>query len=444
MRNTQANDILIDGIAKTLTNNILLKGVSVAIAVVVWLLVINVDDPIIVSSISGVAVQVQNEAYIESGGKMSMIKDGENIITVEVKGKRSIVDKLSPEDLVATADLKQIVNMETDPIMVPIAVTCSKLKSADLEPNPRNLSVDIDDIMTQEYIVTVTSGESQPGKGYEIGSLTANPDKVSITGPQSLVRKIDKVVVTVDASNIQENTTKQVGLEIIDKNQDKFSESQMSYLKYDTSVPKVYVSVGLWAIKNDVSIKGGYVGTAAGGYKVDKITFTPENISVAGSQEALEALSAEGNVIRVPDETIDVTGKNSDFEVKVNIEKLLPDDVKLTKDTSDTVIAAVSILPEDSKEYSISTKDISGENVANGLQLVYETEKVPIRIRENGSRLEDLKESDIKVRVDMEGKTEGSYLVPVKVDLPPGYALVKQQSTTVKLVKPVRVTNSVS
>lgn len=438
MRKTQSNDILIDVIGKTLTNNILLKGVSVAVAVVVWLLVVNVDDPIITSNIAGVAVQVQNEAYIESGGKMSLIKEGENIISVEVKGKRSIVDKLTPEDLVATADLKQIVNMNTDPIMVPIAVTCSKLKSADLLPNPRNLSVDIDDIMTQEYIVTVTSGESQPGKGYEIGTLSANPDKVSITGPQSLVRKIDKVVASVDASNLRENTTKQVGLEIIDKNQEKISESQMSYLKYDTSVPKVYVSVGLWAVQNDVLIKGGYVGKAADGYKVDKITFTPENISVAGSQEALEALTAEGKTIRVPDETIDVTGKNSDFEVKVNIEKLLPDNVKLTKDTSDTVIAAVSILPQDSREYSILTTDITGQNVADGLQLVYETEKVQIRIRENGAELAQLKASDIKVSVDLTGRTEGTYLVPVKVDLPQGYALVEQQNTTVKLVKPVK------
>ena len=438
MRKTQANDILIDVIGKTLTNNILLKGVSVAVAVVVWLLVVNVDDPIITSNIAGVAVQVQNEAYIESGGKMSLIKEGENIISVEVKGKRSIVDKLTPEDLVATAYLKQIVNMNTDPIMVPIAVTCSRLKSADLIPNPRNLSVDIDDIMTQEYIVTVTSGESQPGKGYEIGTLSANPDKVSITGPQSLVRKIDKVVASVDASNLQENTTKQVGLEIIDKNQEKISESQMNYLKYDTSVPKVYVSVGLWAIQNDVSIKGGYVGKALDGYKVDKITFTPENISVAGSQEALEALTAEGKVIRVPDETIDVTGKNSDFEVKVNIEKLLPDNVKLTKDTSDTVIASVSILPQDSKEYSVLTTDITGQNVADGLQLVYETEKVQIRIRENGAQLAQLKESDIKVSVDLSGRTEGTYLVPVKVSLPPGYDLVEQQNTTVKLVKPVK------
>ena len=426
---------------KTLANNILLKMVSVAVAALVWLLVVNIDDPIITRQISGVTVQMQNEAYIESGGKMSMIEGGQNVVTVEVVGKRSIVDDLSAEDLIATADLKQIVNMNTDPIMVPITVNCSKLKSENLVPNPRNLSVDIDEIMTQEYIVTVTSGESQPGKGYEIGTLSSSPDKIKITGPQSLIRKIDKVVATVDASNLQEDTIMKAGLKIIDRNQDEWdqdgSDSKMSYLKYDTSVPEVNVSIDLWSVRNDIAIKGSYVGSPAEGYKVEKLTFTPGHISVAGSEEALGKLSADGNSIQVPDDTIDVTGKNSDFEEKINIENLLPEEIKLTKDTSDTVIASVDILPQDSREYSIPTTSIIGQNVPEGLQLVYETEKIQIRIRENSGSLDQLKESDIKASVDLTGKTEGSYQVPVKIELPQGYSLVEQQNTMVKLVEPV-------
>lgn len=426
---------------KTLANNILLKMVSVAVAALVWLLVVNIDDPIITRQISGVTVQMQNEAYIESGGKMSMIEGGQNVVTVEVVGKRSIVDDLSAEDLIATADLKQIVNMNTDPIMVPITVNCSKLKSENLVPNPRNLSVDIDEIMTQEYIVTVTSGESQPRKGYEIGTLSSSPDKIKITGPQSLIRKIDKVVATVDASNLQEDTIMKAGLKIIDRNQDEWDQdgldSKMNYLKYDTSVPEVNVSIDLWSVRNDIAIKGSYVGSPAEGYKVEKLTFTPGHISVAGSEEALEKLSADGNSIQVPDDTIDVTGKNSDFEVKINIENLLPENIKLTKDTSDTVIASVDILPQDSREYSIPTTSIIGQNIPQGLQLVYETEKIQIRIRENSGSLDQLKESDIKASVDLTGKTEGSYQVPVKIELPQGYSLVEQQNTMVKLVEPV-------
>ena len=158
---------------------------------------------------------------------------------------------------------------------------------------------------------------------------------------------------------------------------------------------------------------------------------------MAGSDDALKALAAVGNSIQVPDEMIDVTGRDSDFEVRINIEQLLPEGIKLTKDTSDTVIATVNILSQDSKEYSIPTTSITGQNVQEGLQLVYETEKVQIRIREDGKELDQLRTGDIRASVDLTGKTEGSYQIPVKIELPVGYALVEEQSTVVKLVKPV-------
>ena len=101
------------------------------------------------------------------------------------------------------------------------------------------------------------------------------------------------------------------------------------------------------------------------------------------------------------------------------------------------MIASVDILPQDSREYSIPTTSIIGQNIPQGLQLVYETEKIQIRIRENSGSLDQLKESDIKASVDLTGKTEGSYQVPVKIELPQGYSLVEQQNTMVKLVEPV-------
>lgn len=44
----------------------------------------------------------------------------------------------------------------------------------------------------------------------------------------------------------------------------------------------------LWRVKDNVKIKANYSGTPAKGYQVDKITTTPETISIAGSEEALK------------------------------------------------------------------------------------------------------------------------------------------------------------
>lgn len=50
----------------------------------------------------------------------------------------------------------------------------------------------------------------------------------------------------------------------------------------------VNVSMKLWQVKDNVKIKANYSGTPAKGYQVDKITTTPETISIAGSEEALK------------------------------------------------------------------------------------------------------------------------------------------------------------
>ena len=52
----------------------------------------------------------------------------------------------------------------------------------------------------------------------------------------------------------------------------------------------VDVSVKLWRIVDNIKVTAGYSGTPAYGYQVDKITTTPETISVAGSEEALRKL----------------------------------------------------------------------------------------------------------------------------------------------------------
>ena len=55
-------------IKKKLTNNLLLKILSLAIALAIWLLVANINDPVVVTSYD-VPVTIQNSAYLESGAR---------------------------------------------------------------------------------------------------------------------------------------------------------------------------------------------------------------------------------------------------------------------------------------------------------------------------------------------------------------------------------------
>ena len=421
---------------KKITDNLSLKIMSVAVAVVVWLIVVNIDNPVGTNYYTITNVELINKEYVESSdtiGKMCMPEENQDTVRVAITADKKTRDKIRVSDISAVADLQQAVSLDTNPVMVPITVTCSVsgIGPGDIKVTPQNLSVNLDEKETQEFVVNVTRGDTKPGKDYEVGSLTANPEKVRITGPKSLVNKIDKVNAAIELNGKTQDFTQEVTLSIIDKNQEALSDSEMNSLRIENNA-QVIVTAKLWKIRQGVKISAGYVGTPAEGYQAGMIKTVPGTISVAGSTEGLETLAANDNVITIPSESIDISGESSDVEKKISLKDLLPDNVKLTSDSSEDVWVTVSILPEGSREFSFPTKEIEVKNKPDDLQVTFETAQIAIRIKSDSKDLDDLDVTkDIKASIDLEDKEEGNYEVPVTVSLPDGYEIVENVSTEV-------------
>lgn len=421
---------------RKITDNIPLKIMSVAVAVVVWLIVVNIDNPVGTNYYTLTNVELINKEYVESSdtiGKMCMPEEKQDSIRIAITTNKKIRDKIKVSDITATADLQQAVSLDTNPVMVPITVTCSVpgVTPNDIKVTPQNLSVNLDEKETQEFVVNVSRGDTKPGKDYEVGSLTANPEKVRITGPKSLVNKIDKVNATISLDGNTQDFTQDVNLTIIDKNQEALSDSEMNSLRIENNA-KVSVTARLWKIRQGVGISAGYVGSPASGYQVGTVTTVPDTISVAGSTEGLETLTQNDNTITIPADSIDISGESRDVERKISLKDLLPDNVKLTSDSSEDVWVTVSILPEGSREFTLSTKDIEVKNKPDDLQVTFETAQIEIRIKSDTEDLDDLNtETDIKASIDLKGKEEGNYKVPVTLSLPDGYETVEKVSTEV-------------
>ena len=432
---------------RKITDNIPLKIMSVAVAVVVWLIVVNIDNPVGTNYYTLTNVELINKEYVESSdtiGKMCMPEEKQDSIRIAITTNKKIRDKIKVSDITATADLQQAVSLDTNPVMVPITVTCSVpgITPNDIKVTPQNLSVNLDEKETQEFVVNVSRGDTKPGKDYEVGSLTANPEKVRITGPKSLVNKIDKVNATISLDGNTQDFTQDVNLTIIDKNQEALSDSEMNSLRIENNA-KVSVTARLWKIRQGVGISAGYVGSPASGYQVGTVTTVPDTISVAGSTEGLETLTQNDNTITIPADSIDISGESKDVERKISLKDLLPDNVKLTSDSSEDVWVTVSILPEGSREFTLSTKDIEVKNKPDDLQVTFETAQIEIRIKSDTEDLDDLNnDKDIKASIDLDGKKEGSYEVPVEIVLPDGYETVEDVTTEVVISSGTAVDDS--
>lgn len=414
-----------------ITNNLSLKILSLIVAIFIWLLVINVDNPIITKTFVVTDVQLLNEAYIDADGKMCMRDEEQQPIRVTIKAKRKILDDISVMDIRAVADLQQAVSLDTTPVMVPIMASVGKIPAENIQVSPRNLSLHIEDKETQEFVVTVTTNNTRPDKGYEIGNLISNPEKIRITGPTSLINKIDKVVASVNVNSAVADVTQETDVTVIDKNGEEFSSQDLNYL----NVSKVYVSARLWKVRTDVKISAECSGSPAEGYQVESVTTTPNVISVAGSDEALSALAEQNNTIWIPADAIDISGKDKDHEEKINISEYLPEGLKLTSDSSEDVFVHVNILPQGSTVCEIPTKNIKVENMPKGMQAAFDAAQIEVRVKKTREDMDDLKEKDIKASIDLKDKEEGSYELPVRIQIPEGYELVDDVTTGVEVTE---------
>lgn len=168
---------------------------------------------------------------------------------------------------------------------------------------------------------------------------------------------------------------------------------------------------------------------------MDKITTTPETISIAGSEEALKKLEDNGNTLEIPGELINVDGINSDLEANVKLSALLTEEeeLKIPEEVGQSVAVKVSILPYGSREYDLKADAIQVQGLSSDLRVSYNKEKISIRVKGTEANLNALKVEDIKAVIDLTGKTAGEYTLPVTITLPEGYEQVEEVQATVQL-----------
>lgn len=421
---------------KSLMNKFTLKILSLAIAVLIWLIVRNVQDPVIVQTFYDIPVTLVNESYLSNNMKIPLLIDGDDTVKVRIKAEESVIKELKKEDIVAQADMTQIY-MDATPKMVPLEVTCKGIADDNITVTPRNIQVDIENQTSVEKTIAVNTGDTTPDKDYEVGSLQANPEKVTISGPESIINKIDKVVAKIDVTGMKEsNVELDSELKIYDKNQDELSEKQLSYLNLaGVQDNKIKIQAQFWKVQKNVKIGSEYSGSPQYGYEVDSVSVVPETLSLAGTDEALQKLAVEGNTLTIPASYIDVSGKDSDFDVKVDISELLPENMKLARDINSTVIATVKILPYNSRDYEVSPTQIKVENKPENMNYKFEPDKIVARIKAKEEDLDNLKTDDIQMKIDLKDAKAGENTLPVTVTLPEGYELVEDITVKVALIE---------
>ena len=419
---------------KLVTDNLALKLISLLIGIVLWLVVGNINNPTISKSFTVTDVGLVNEAYIDETGLVCLQDAEDTPVRVTITAERKKLSGISAADITAVADLQQAVSLETDPVMIPVLASCTGIPPENISVYPRNIAVKLEEKVTSEFMVSVNTGETRPGAGYEIGTQTVTPEKVRITGPGSLIQKIDKVSVNISVDGVTEDFVQTGNVDVIDKNGEMFTTSQMNNLRLENN-GKVNVVTKLWKTRSDIGLHIQYVGSPAEGCLVESVSTVPETLTVAGTQEALDILRENENTLTISDRTVDISGASKDREFKLDISQYLPEGLKLTSGSSSEIIVNIHVLPEEGKRISIPTTQISVEGKDSEFQVAFEIDKLELRVISDSEHdITDFNEKmaeKIVASINVEGLDPGDQTVPVDITLPDGFRLLEPASTEI-------------
>ncbi|MDO4620264.1 MAG: CdaR family protein [Lachnospiraceae bacterium] len=414
-----------------------LRVASLVIAFGVWLMIMNLSNPVKIKTFSSVAVNVTNSSYVESMGLSYKLPNGSRTVNVTVNATRSTLERLTSSGISVTADLTQIVDLNADPVMVPLTVSIPGVSQDNISANPKNIEISLEDMISQDFVINPTAGDTTPGKGYEIGKISVEPEKLTLRGPKSLIDKIDRVVGQIDVTGLKSDSTMGGTVKIYDKNGDVLDESQMNYLTATPGYDEIMFDVVLYQVLSDVPITAETYGTPAAGYQAGDITVTPSTIKLVGDANALAVFRENGGKIVITEDSlaVDISEATVDQDINVQITDYIPSDLRLAADLSDRVVVSVKILEQDTKLIEIETRAIEQKNVADNLNAVFNDTKLEIRIKGTEESLETLSAEDIQASVDFTDLQPGEMTLPVEIELPDGCSLASDVMADITLAK---------
>lgn len=408
---------------KWLTNNLALKVTSILVAMVLWLIVVNIDDPDKTRTFTNIEVQVLNQDAIEDSGKVYNIIDNSNFITVDVTGPRSYLKDLTASDIVATADLEQV-DLDMGLVKINVEVSKSSDKFTSVTSRTVNMKVSIEELLSKQLPIK-TEVTGTPADGYAIGDSTTSQSIVRIQGAASIVETINTVVAEVDVTDMKSKVNTPVTLKAYDNNGRLISADKLTF-----SQKEVNVSVDILKVK-EVPLVFSIEGEPAEGYRViGDVQCSVETVKIAGKDSSLKKI----NAISIASSELDVTGRNSNLEAVVDISKYIRDDCKLISDKEVAVTVVIEALQ--SKEIIVPKDSIELLNIADNLKAFVNNDSVSIVVWGIAEELEDLTVEDLTVSADLAGKvTPGMYNdVSLDITVPDGYLASDAASISVQLV----------
>lgn len=430
---------------KKIFHNWGLKLVSLLLAVVLWFVAVQINDPSETVTFSSIPVRLTNTELLEQENKVYEVMDNTDVVRVTIRAPKSVTRDLRASDIVAVADVSKLTDINTIAISYSIQ-GISAAKYDTIRGDHETVRLNVEE-RASKWIRLISQTAGEVAEGYLVMNASADQTTIQVTGPESVVDRISYAQVEVDVSGVSTSMSLYVEPKLYDAD-----GNLLDLPGVVTNVSNIHMEIEVLAVK-EVPVVPDVTGTPAEGYlATGRLECDPAVVRIAG----LPAAIAGVNNISIPAEQLDITGATGNVVNIVNIKEYLKENVRLADNGfNGRVTLTAYVEPIEERTIVLKREDFNFTNVPEGYELELVEPEGGYRLTLSGLE-EDVSavpEEMIGGRADigawlaeerMEELEDGDYRIPVVIDLPEealdgvsveGISADREMTVTVRLMK---------
>jgi YbbR domain-containing protein len=366
---------------------------ALAMALAVWVAAVAAADPDEVRQYPDpISVEVigQDPGLVITG-------DVPRQIELTLRAPSSVWQELlaNEDDIRAILDLSGLSAGEhTLEIQVQITTRPVRIISA----TPRTATITLEPLASQTFPIDLSiSGE--PAIGYQAGDPVLEPEKIIISGPQSLVERVVKVRAPLNLAGVRESIEQTVTVQPLNEN-----NQIVSGLSLNPSEVTVTLPISQQGGYRDLAVKVVVTGQVATGYRLANIVVFPPVVTVFSGDPSL-VNSLPGVLETQP---LDLENANDELTTRLAIN--LPDGVSLVGEQ--TVLVRVNVSPIQGS-LTLSNQTIEVDGLPNGWFAQVAPDNVDIILSGPLPLLDTLSPQDVRAVIDVTDLAVGTHqLIP--------------------------------
>ncbi len=380
-----------------LASNIRTFALAFVLAVAVWVSSVTAADP---NEVQVFPRPVQIE-FVGQAPNMVIVGNPTRQVSLTLRAPRSVWERLTTREGAVRA-VVDLAGLEAGTHRLDVKIQISERPVQIVSRSVETIEITLEPFVTRTLPVTV-GVVGEVALGFQAGEMLLNPPNVTVSGPQSLVERVDSVVSTLNINGARETLKTTLPLRALT------SAGQL--------VNGITIAPDSVALELPITQQGGYrdlavkvvtKGQVASGYRLTSISVFPPVVTLYSSDPELVA-RLPGFVETQP---FDLTNARDDIEIRLAL--VLPEGVSLVGEQAVLVQAVISPIIS---SITLPNKRVEVIGLGRNLSATISPDTVDVILTGPLPVLEALNPNDVRVVVDLTGLIAGAYQLTPRIEV---------------------------